>query len=218
MNIEDAIVIEWTCDGSSEDLCTDEHDPALYSYSHKGVVHLVEANKKTPIGRCSMDYFDMENALENGVNTFDVCDGHSESLSEYFSDIFDDEYGHYSAEVENLIGGPPIYLDLIVLDKVVIFPEYRMNGYGLIVLTKMMERAGDGAGVFVLKPYPLQLAYPPFGEHKKDEDWEKLKLGRFDLTSEVATNKLKDYYRSVGFEELSGTPFMVMSGDAATLN
>ena len=208
------IQIEWTVLGSRDELEDVDDDPSSFVYSYEGVAQLKEGGKIIPIGECTVYYLDIERANEENCAISDVFDAHSESVCDYYPYIMaDSEYIEFSESVETVLGYGPSYINIAILDQIALQPEFRGNGYGLTILEAMIARTCEDAGLFALKPYPLQLRYPPHGEHEIDERWSELGLSEFRQSRDEATENLQKYYARAGFQVLPDSPYMILGGE-----
>ena len=70
-----------------------------------------------------------------------------------------------------------------------------------------MQRFSLRAGVVAIKPFPLQFEQEPSTEGWRNE----LQLSNFTKSERTATQKLRRYYRKLGFVGMQGTPLMFRS-------
>lgn len=96
-------------------------------------------------------------------------------------------------------------LNLLVISRLEILPDYRRNNLGLKVIDFVVNRFGSEAGLVLIKPYPLQFE----SERLHHDDWYKeLIFERLSSDQNCALRKLKDHYSKIGFVEIPGTLFM----------
>src|SRR5205085_12479330 len=97
-------------------------------------------------------------------------------------------------------------IDLLILDRLEILPEYRGRRLGLACLYRCIQQFWHGAGLVVLKPFPLQ-----FENNGHKSEWrESLELGKFGKYLKSSRSKLEKYYATLGFEKLPRTEIMAM--------
>ena len=96
--------------------------------------------------------------------------------------------------------------NLLILNRLVIDLPYRGRQFGLEALRGLMQRFRVGAGLIVMKPFPLQFE----GEATREE-LETRGLAGFKGGIRAATSKLRAYYAQLGFKSIPRTPFMAVS-------
>ncbi|MGH8565608.1 MAG: hypothetical protein ACREXW_16550 [Gammaproteobacteria bacterium] len=150
----------------------------------------------------------MERAVNEGTHIFDVLDAHSSHLVEYFEPIFGTNAPDFSNRLMRLLKHDLVGSNLLVLDRLEVLPQYRGQQVGLDVMRHMLRRFSAGAGAVAIKPFPLQFEVSPPGDDEMK--WrEELQLERLPKDKRLATSKLCDYYKKLGFIRLGRTPFMV---------
>ena len=92
--------------------------------------------------------------------------------------------------------------NVLYLERIEILPEYRNGGWGKKVIKDILCRFNNCFGVMILKSFPLQFEGRD-SEIKLDDEWSKLM--RYETTEQdekLATKKLNDFYKSLGFKRL----------------
>ena len=92
--------------------------------------------------------------------------------------------------------------NILYLERIEILPEYRNGGWGKKVIKDILCRFNNCFGVMILKSFPLQFEGRD-SEIKLDDEWSKLM--RYETTEQdekLATKKLNDFYKSLGFKRL----------------
>lgn len=199
------IDLEW----NNTSIVDDYEEPNRFVYPYCGdIIHIDEYDSRIRIGKFSALFVSVSNALNENEHIFDVLDCHSSSLAEYYAPIFGDNAPDFSDKVDRLSRGYIDGLDLLVIDRIEILPEFRGKSIGLRVIRHMMSRFSVGAGVIALKAFPLQFE----GENSDPEHqaWGNLlSLDRFVNNKRVSKAKLKKYYKRLGFVSLPGSDFMI---------
>jgi GNAT superfamily N-acetyltransferase len=134
---------------------------------------------------------------------------HDASIYEYFESLFDPEEEVFNVSVEKAVDGFCILSrNLLIIDSLVVNPEHRGHGVGLVALRALMERLGIGVDIVAMRVAPRQY----------DSRWRYdlptrscLGLDRFDLNQSKATSKLKKHFSRLGFKRLPGNDIMVRS-------
>jgi|688.fasta_scaffold324748_2 hypothetical protein len=205
--MEDELLIELSFTSTEFAAGYDEPDRFVYTYSGD-IFNTDDNDARIKIGKFTAHYVDVVEAINEGESIFDVLDCHSSSTSEYLEPIFGNNLPEFSDDVEEINDGYADGLNLLILDRIEIIPEFRGRSIGLKVLRHLMVRFSKGAGIIALKAFPLQ--YENEKINQDDRDWQKLmSFDRF-LNDECASKeKLKDYYGALGFISLPDSDFMV---------
>jgi hypothetical protein len=97
-------------------------------------------------------------------------------------------------------------LNLLIVDRIEILPEFRGNNIGLECLRRCLQQYAHGCGVVALKCFPLQFE----GAELDDPAWRrKMQMGKLSKDHKRSLAKLKKYYASLGFKIIPGTDIMV---------
>jgi GNAT superfamily N-acetyltransferase len=189
----------------------EDNDPSHYRYVTDGtVVGIDEADQAAEVGRFRLSYIDVCVAMNAKAWVFDIFDCTLE-LCDYYPAIFDMETEGPSPELTRLFKGDIWPGNVLIFDRLEILPEFRGHNLGLVVMRRLIERFGAGAGVVAIKPFPLQR------ECARDEGagWrQKMRLGDFDKDFRRAAPKLRRHYGKLGFKLMKGTPFMFLAPPA----
>jgi len=146
-----------------DDYCLEHHCKILVSDPRDDGAEL-------DVGELDVIHAQFGLAVNNGVSWIDVLDAHSEGASEYCSllennSTWKDDVG----DVGNL--------DLLILERCIVRPEFRGHGLGLLAAKCAIDAFGESCGVVAVIPFPLEFAgfedpnwVPPAGvsaENKK---------------------------------------------------
>lgn len=99
--------------------------------------------------------------------------------------------------------------NLLIIDRLVISPQYRGKGLGLHTLAGLVREFSRGCGLVAMKPFPLQYE----GGNSADDGSDEFRAMRLDLfrgSLEEARRKLVKYYSRAGFARVPRTDFMVL--------
>ncbi len=154
------------------------------------------------IGRFRLMIVDVDGASENRLDPFDVFDCDAEACNVYEA-VFDSEDGFFNKNVLNAVRDINYSRNVLILDRLGIVPEFRGHRLGLLVLRKLIQRFGNSVGLVALDPVPF--AYSE--TIHKTGDWSHREIDE----SDPETEKLRAYYRHLGFHELPVTSVMVLS-------
>ncbi len=200
MIIEDcAFTIEFTSSTSVEN----EVENFLTEIEGRIICH--SENEVAPVGTLRAFYADLEGAIDHGEHPYDVLDvEHATEL--YYSALYDARSGGFKESVRNLFGDEVFYINLLILDRLEILPEYRGKSLGLACLYRCVQQYGHGCGLAALKPFPLQFE----AIYKPDEWRQRLLLQAFGTDQKACARKLVKYYQRLGFVKVPRTEVMAL--------
>lgn len=182
-------------------------EPSDFIHEIEGKVLLVAepAELTRQVGEFKCLIIDADGASIHGIHPFDLYDTTQATMNLYDALLTTDgptarvlralgqDYGLWSH-------------NLLVLDRLVIFPEFRGGKAGLRVLAMLMQRYQRGSQIVAMKPFPLQFE----GGMEADEA-ARCGLKQFSCTMDYARRRLQRYYGELGFTKVTGTPYMVRS-------
>ncbi len=202
-----SIVMSW----SDESYVSEDYESDAFIYETSGDLSIInKSDDKEFIGKFRVYYVDVEQAINEGIDIFDMLDCHSSNLAEYYGPIFESEEHDFNNHLLELFGHDVFGSNLLILDRLEILPQYRGKKIGLIVLRHAITRFSSGAAIVAMKPFPLQFEVKPSGETQKK--WhDRMKLVQMQTDQEVATNTLCNYYSKLGFIKIIDTPMMAVS-------
>ena len=185
-------------------------DPSDFVYeTHGTIASLNEFEEETVVGKFRLYYADVDSAMDEGFDTFEVLDSFSQT-SEYHDMLYGSDGAELSERLLRELNDDVLGSNSLVIDRLEILPQYRRQCLGLIIMRRLIQRFSSGAGVIAIKPFPLQFEQDP--SSGEEEQWRKaLELSTFSRNEGDATRKLQEYYARLGFARMEGTPFMVRS-------
>lgn len=176
-----------------------------------------ETEDEVVVGRSS---FFVVNTLHKEAifNWFDILD--LEATTAPYMALFDDQHNCLSNDAYEAIGAPGHLLpeevmDMFIVDRIEIAPEYRGNGYGERIINDAINKFGYRTPIVAVVPFPLQFEITPDKWTRATEDekeWHRsLKLEQFDSNQNSATAKLYSYYKGLGFKAASDGVFLMQN-------
>ncbi len=190
--------------------CSDFQDPGYFTHETDGSIVLSGSGGEVlaEIGRFRVIQVDAESAVSEGVSVYQVFDCQAVTWA-YFEALYDRNF-EVSSHVLRLLDcdGQSMSASLLILDRIEIKPAYRGNEYGLEALRCMIQRFRMGAGLIVMKPFPLQ--YEAAASDLTPGELAERGLTGFPMSARVATAKLRKYYARLGFQRIPRTPFMAL--------
>lgn len=163
-----------------------------------------ESGGKEDAGHIGASLVQFGEALDHGVSAERIGDGISGDISEYWEHLFDMETGYPKEEIRNEF--EVVDLDLLIIDYISIYPEFRGLGIAESAIGRTIDIFGTGCGLVACKPWPLQFT-PSIAD-----DQEALKrLALPNLSESEAIRKLRSYWSRLGFWPLFDTGIYLLS-------
>ncbi|WMY11104.1 hypothetical protein [Paraburkholderia phenoliruptrix] len=200
---------------SENEFAAEDEEPSRFIFHNEGKLLLMdEDDEEAEIGSFSVKYVDVTSAMTEGESIFDVFDSDSTCI-QYFEALYGADED-IKPKVARLATSDSCMWNsnLLILDRLIIYREYRGSGIGLVALRALIHRFRAGAGLIALKAFPLQFE----GSHRvKPAGYDETKFGydQFDVPMQKAFSKLRSYYRQVGFVQVPRTQFMVRSPEVS---
>jgi hypothetical protein len=137
----------------------------------------------------------------------------------FYSALYDSKTRGFKESVLKLFDYEVFGINLLILDRLEILPEYRGGGLGLACLYRCMQQYKHGCGLVTLKPYPLQFETirgsgdkNEHDERKDQEPWrQSLNLKVFGTDKKTCMKKLEKYYQRLGFIKIQRTEVMALN-------
>jgi hypothetical protein len=155
-------------------------------------------------GRIGASLVQFGGALDHGISAERLGDAISGDISEYWERLFDPETGYLKEEIQDEyeVAG----LDLLIIDCVEVYSQFRGLGIGASVVHRTIDIFGMGCGLIACKPWPLQFT-PAVAS-----DPEALKrLDAPNVGKDEALRKLRAYWSRLGFWPVGNTGIYVLS-------
>jgi hypothetical protein len=143
-------------------------------------------------------------ALDHGIAAERLGDGISCDISEYWEHLFDVETGYPKEEIQNEF--EVLDLDLLIIDYVAIYPEYRGLRIAESAIHRTIDIFGTGCGLVACKPWPLQ-----FTPSVADDQEALKRLELPNVSKYEAIRKLRSYWSRLGFWPLGHTGIYLLS-------
>jgi hypothetical protein len=186
---------------------TELHDSAEADFVHSilGTIIAEPENRgKQDAGHIGASLVQFAEALDHGISGERLGDGISGDIAEYWEHLFDVETGYPKEEIQNEF--EVVDLDLLIIDYVAIYPEFRGLGIAESAIHRTIDIFGTGCGLVACKPWPLQFTPSVAG------DQEALKrLALPNVSKGEALRKLRSYWSRLGFWPLSNTGIYLLS-------
>jgi hypothetical protein len=183
------------------------HEPTETDFVHSITGRIIaesEARGEKDAGNIRATLIQFSEALDHGISAERLGDGISGDISEYWEYLFDPETGHPKEEIQNEF--ETVDLDLLIIDYIVIYREFRGLGIAESAIHRMIDIFGTACGLVACKPWPLQ--FTPSIAH----DPRVLKQLEFpDVSEGEAIRKLRSFWSRLGFWPIRNTAIYVLS-------
>jgi len=163
-----------------------------------------ENRGKEDAGRIGASLVQFGAALDHGISAERLGDGISGDISEYWEHLFDAETGYPKEEIQNEF--EVVDLDLLIIDCVAIYSEYRGLRFAESAIYRTIDIFGTGCGLVACKPWPLQ-----FTPSVADDQEALKRLALPNISKGEAIRKLRSYWSRLGFWPLGNTGIYLLS-------
>jgi hypothetical protein len=163
-----------------------------------------ESRGKKDAGHIQGSLVQFGEALDHGIGAERLGDGISGDISEYWEHLFDVETGYPKEEIQNEF--EVVDLDLLIIDYVAIYPEFRGLGIAESAIHRTIDIFGAGCGMVACKPWPLQ-----FTPSVADDQEALKRLALPNVSKGEALRKLRSYWSRLGFWPLRDTGIYLLS-------
>lgn len=155
-------------------------------------------------GQISASLIQFGEASDHGISAERLGDGISGDISEYWEHLFDMETGYLKEEIQNEF--EVVDLDLLIIDYVAIYPEYRGLSIAESAIHRTIDIFGTGCGLVACKPWPLQ-----FTQFAVDNQEALKRLALPKVSKGEAIRKLRSHWSHLGFWPLGNTGIYLLS-------
>jgi len=162
-------------------------------------------SREVKMGELQLCLIRVGKAIERGVPLYSVFD-FDQATANLAGALFDDSFDDYGKAVMKLFDDANSWDDLLVLDRLEIYPFARGQKLGLAVLSNAIDDWSSGCSLVVMKPYPLQFEY----EAEKRGYWQTLALSEFSQDKKKAFKRLQTYYSQLGFKRIGRTDYSAL--------
>jgi hypothetical protein len=157
------------------------------------------------VGKVRLFYLDIGATYDTNIDVLDLFDIRGET-EPFYSALIDHETGDFRSDLESILGEYILGLNVLIVDRLEILPEFRGNNIGLECLRRCLQQYARDCGVVALKCFPLQFEDKGISEPA----WRrKMQLGKLSKDHKRSSAKLTKYYGSLGFKALPGDNIMV---------
>jgi len=183
------------------------HDSVETDFVHSILGRIIaepENRGEDGAGQISASLVQFGEALDHGISAERLGDGISGGISEYWEHLFNVETGYPKEEIQNEF--ELVDLDLLVIDYIAIYPEYRGLRIAEAAIHRTIDIFGTGRGLVACKPWPLQ-----FTPSVADDQEALKRLALPNISKGEAIRKLRSYWSHLGFWPLGNTGIYLLS-------
>ena len=186
---------------------TELHDSVETDFVHSIAGRITaepERRGKKGAGQIGASLVQFGEALDHGISAERLGDGISADISEYWELLFDVETGYVKEDIQNEF--EVVDLDLLIIDYVAIYPEFRGLRIGESAIHRAIDIFGAGCGLVACKPWPLQ-----FTPSVADDQETLKRLALPNVSKGEAIRKLRSYWSRLGFWPLGNSGIYLLS-------
>lgn len=159
-----------------------------------------DGNALILIGKVGFKIVYVDQAMETGYDLYEIFDSH-EYTFRHAQDFFDFDTEQVKEDIQRFYDYDIMQLNICLLERIEILPAYRGNKIAAKAIKDITFHFGSGCGLFIIQAYPLQFE----SKDREHNDWQKqLGLNSFPTQGKTAFKQLRDYYKSIGFDEIPG--------------
>lgn len=191
----------------NEFACNDYEDPEDYVHETRGRITLsgYAGDELAEVGKFRVIQVDVNgliNQRESVTTAFDLA----QETWDYYEALYDD--AEFNARVLRTLEleGELVPSGLLILQDLVIYPEYRRRDFGLLAVKTLIQRFRIGVGVVAMTPFPDQ--------HRGDftqEQLDDMGLQMYRGSERAATLRLRAHFSQLGFRLIPETEVMALS-------
>lgn len=151
-----------------------------------------EDETETNMGTLTAILIDADRAAQAGLHLWHAADAYAGDIEAVTSTFF--AGGQLETDVLRDLN---VWLpNLLYIQRIEVKRQYRGKGIGLAAIRRAIDVLRVNCDVVALKPFPLQFEGKVSDANRKE--------------AQMATTKLKRYYRRMGFRNLKGTDYMML--------
>ncbi|MCF6311328.1 MAG: hypothetical protein L3J39_02650 [Verrucomicrobiales bacterium] len=157
------------------------------------------------LGELRFTLIRMGSALNEGFHFHTLFDS-SQSLSDLGGALYEPDFSEFVEPIRDRFSSAEPFEDLLYLRSLTVAPFARGQRLGISALHRVINDWESGCALVALQAKPLQFERGIRAESR----WEKLALASLSQDGEIATAKLENHYRGLGFDSLDDIPYMLM--------
>ncbi|SRR6266540_2431116 len=164
-------------------------------------------------GKLKAYYADLSGAFNNGYSPFEILDLDG-ATEPFYSALFDSRTDQFKRSVSKVVGPDLFDINLLILGRLEILPEYRGGGLGLACLYRCMKQFQHGCGLVALRCFPLQ--FEALGARREQDPWrQRLTLGALGSDQKILQLGFRDFSPYNAAHHALGLIIGVLDADVA---
>lgn len=145
-------------------------------------------------------------ACEEDFSLFDLFD-HRQEIQDFACHLFEPDYEEFIKPIREAFPYALTHEDILFIRGLVMQPVARGQRVGISALHRFITDWEGGCSLVAIEVLPMQFA----GEVREgEEEWQNLSLGSFTGQREMATEKLANHYRGLGFTAVETVPYLLL--------
>jgi GNAT superfamily N-acetyltransferase len=172
--------------------------PSTYIRPIHGAIEIVKFREV--IGRFHLSCVDVGLATDVGKSIGYVMGGASVEMRDIYEALYDPRTDTLRVQAEDIIGRVSLP-NLLVINRMEVFPSHRGMGLGLAVLWHLIRRHSTGCGIVAALALPLQFGEKP-RRWQRDDYRKKMDYQSFGGAIEDPKRKMVSLYEKLGFKQI----------------
>jgi hypothetical protein len=187
----------------SESCLTKDGDYGEYISTYSGVIRYMGERdvRARPVGRFVAHRLHVDQAINDNVSLFDICDADSQEMHDLYSALFDPDANDLKDEVRDQLEATDS--DLLIIDYIILNPKWRELNMVLLGARRLLEMLGGGCGLTVSDICPL--SHDAYAQLRVPKSW--LPVNENEKQASLAHTKLGRHFERRGFVQIADTPY-----------
>jgi GNAT superfamily N-acetyltransferase len=175
-----------------------EGDPSDYIAVYQGeVIGMMDDDSERKIGNVVIYLVERGRVLNEGISLFEVMDCLDGDSCDCFANLFDQESEQLKPEVERLLSENRAFQnDIMLIERLELKPEYRGQGLGKEIASRVIQKFGQNSSVIACVPVPLQ--FTGLGPGDKEPKGNRL-----------AQQRVRKFWDGVGFVRVPRSDYYI---------
>jgi hypothetical protein len=164
------------------------------------ILYYHQTTTRQRVGRFRASVVRLDDALEAGIPSFELFDGHSQEFAEIWAALFDPKTEDLKDAIRNEFD--VFSSSILVLERIEVLPAHRGRSVGLAVASKLIDMLGGMGGLVVCVPSPLQFVEKPAS---KDSFRSQMRFEDFPTDRSSVFRRLRHYWSTLGFKQVGSS-------------
>jgi GNAT superfamily N-acetyltransferase len=175
-----------------------EGDPSDFiTVYHGDIIGMMDDDSEREIGKVVVYLVERGRVLNEEISLFEVMDCLDGDSCDCFANLFDQESEQLKPAVERLLSENRAFQnDMMLIERLELKPEYRGQGLGKEIASRVIQKFGENCSVITCVPVPLQFTW--LGLREKEPKGKRL-----------AQQRVRKFWEGVGFVRLPGSDYYI---------